>query len=782
VSPKILRYAQDDKLGSIPVPVVSTRWDFFFHRNRPGATIQLMPEEVTGTIERITFHNSENGFSVLRVRPKGKSSVITVVGNAPGVAEGESIQATGKWRDDKIHGRQFQAEAVSLVRAVGRAQIETFLGSGAIRGVGPSTAQQLYTHFGEKVFDVLEQTPERLRELTGIGPKRVKLITDSWQNQKTLRELMLFLTETGIGVTRAGRIHKQFGADAVRVIKENPYRLAREIRGIGFATADALALKLGMDRDSIERIRAGVVHALSEASVRGHCGMPLTELTTFCASLLRIPEDRIGEAVGLEVDARRLIRDTIGGLESMFLPRLHVAEKRIGLELRSLVDGKPPWPKIDAEKAMQWVESQTGMLLADSQRSAIELVLRSKVTVITGGPGVGKTTLVNSILKILLGKKTRVLLAAPTGRAAKRLSESTSAPAKTIHRLLEVQADSGRFLRDEMNPLECDLLVLDEASMIDVYLMEAVVRALPPAAALLLVGDVDQLPAVGPGDVLSDVIRSAAIPVVRLAEVFRQAAESRIIVNAHEINEGRMPHLGVPEGEQSDFFFVSVSDPSSVAERVVKVVRERIPARFGFDPLRDVQVLCPMRKTISGVDSINSALQAALNPRSQLESSERLDRLGVTYFVGDKVMQVVNNYEKDVLNGDIGLIQSIDSGEGLAVVDFDGKQVQYAQDELEDLVLSYATTIHKSQGSEYAAVVIVLTLQHAIMLQRNLLYTAVTRGRRLVVLIGDSKAIEQAVGTRSSRQRWTRLGEWLREGVVETEIPGSDPHSAVTGR
>ncbi len=720
-----------------------------------------MTEEIECVIERVTFHNADNGFAVLRVRPHGNHpAIVTVVGHVAAIAQGERIRAQGEWRDDRNHGRQFVAERIAPLPMQGRAQIETFLASGAIKGVGPSTAHLMLVHFGEKVLDVLEHTPERLRELPGIGPTRAKMIGESWAAQRSTRELMLFLVDSGIGVARAGRIQKQFGADAVRVIQQNPYRLVREIRGIGFATADALALKLGLARDSIERIRAGVSHTLSEASTQGHCALPTSDLIESCAKLLAIPTDRIGEGITLELEAKRLVRDVLGGREAIFLPWLHRAEQVVGETLRRLARGRPPWPALDVAKALQWVERKTSVRLAPSQRAAVELMLRSKACVITGGPGVGKTTIVRSIVEIVGAKKMDILLAAPTGRAARRLGESTGREAKTIHRLLEINAQSGEFGRNESYPLECDLLIVDEASMIDVMLMQALVRALPAEAALLLVGDVDQLPAVGPGQVLADVIGSGAIPVVRLTEVFRQEAQSRIVVSAHAINEGRMPELSHRDG---DFFFIRANDSAAAAERIVELVAERIPKRFGHDPLRAIQVLCPMRRGAAGVEGLNAALQKRLNARASKADAARIERLGTAFHAGDKVMQTVNNYEKDVFNGDTGVIVEIDAEAMTALVDVDGRVVEYADDELEDLVLAYATTIHKSQGSEYDAVVIALTMQHAIMLQRNLVYTAVTRGKKLVVIVGQENALSQAVRTTSTRSRWTKLRERLTE-------------------
>jgi exodeoxyribonuclease V alpha subunit len=717
-----------------------------------------VPEQIDGVIERVTFHNRENGFAVLRVRPVGTTGVVTVVGTIAVIAEGERVLATGEWRNDRSHGRQFAAVSIAPQAMHGRAQIETFLGSGAIRGIGPSTARLMVVQFGDAILDVLDRAPERLREIPGIGLKRAKMIGESWAERKSMRDLMIFLADSGIGLARAARIQKQFGADAVNVIKQNPYRLAREIRGIGFGTADALALKLGLPRDSIERIRAGVVHALGEASAQGHCGLPWAELTDACAALLGIGPDRIGDGITLEIEAKRLVADLLRDEKAVFLPWLYTAERTVARTLLGLTRGRPSWPDIDVEKAIGWVERRTGVHLAPSQRLAVDLVLRSKVCVITGGPGVGKTTIVNSIVQIASAKDAEILLAAPTGRAARRLAESTGRVAKTIHRLLEVDANSGTFARNDDNPLKCDLLIVDEASMIDAMLMQALVRAIPPQAALLLVGDVDQLPAVGPGQVLADVISSGVLPVVRLTEVFRQGAESRIVVSAHEINEGRMPDLSRRDG---DFFFINVGDPAAVTEKIVELVAERIPQKFGFDALREIQVLSPMRRSVTGVESLNEALQKRLNSQASADGVARIERFGVSFAPGDKVMQIVNDYEKDVFNGDTGIVREIDLEAMTALVDVDGRLLEYAEEEMDDLVLAYAATIHKSQGSEYPAVVIALTTQHAIMLQRNLVYTAVTRGKKLVVIVGQQSALRQAVSTASTRRRWTKLREWL---------------------
>jgi exodeoxyribonuclease V alpha subunit len=563
----------------------------------------------------------------------------------------------------------------------------------------------------------------------------------------------------------------------VQVITDNPYRLARDIRGIGFRTADLVARKLGIEPTAMIRVRAGISFALAEVTGEGHCGLPVAELTALAGRLLEVEPDLVRTALDLELEAGEVVADTLAGDACVFLAGLYRAEQVIAERLRTLARGRPPWPEIDAGKAIPWVESRTGLVLAASQREALRLALRAKALVITGGPGVGKTTLVNSILQVLCAKGVEVTLCAPTGRAAKRLSESTGLEARTIHRLLEADPKTGGFKRGEESPLACQLLVVDETSMVDVPLMRALLRALPDEAALLLVGDVDQLPSVGPGQVLADIIGSGAVPVVRLTEVFRQAAESQVIVNAHRINAGQMPELKAVEG--SDFFFVEAADPEEGVRKLLAVVGNRIPARFGLDPVRDIQVLCPMNRGGLGARSLNIALQQALNPPGEV----RVERFGWSYGVGDKVMQVTNDYERDVYNGDLGIVSAIDPEEAELVVDFEGREVVYGFGELDELVLAYATTIHKSQGSEYPAVVIPLTTQHYTMLARNLLYTGVTRGKKLVVLVGQRRALAIAVRNGSARRRWSKLGEWLGSAVPSpksrTQGPDRPLHDAV---
>ncbi|OYQ36591.1 ATP-dependent RecD-like DNA helicase [Sandarakinorhabdus cyanobacteriorum] len=715
-------------------------------------------EMLVGNVERVTFHSEESGFCVLRVKARGHRDLVTLVGHAAMISAGEWITATGEWVNDRNHGLQFKARFLKTAEPSSAAGIEKYLASGMIRGIGPVYAKRLVKQFGQQVFDIIETAPERLREVPGIGPTRAAKIIGAWAEQKVIREIMVFLHSNGVGTARAVRIYKTYGADAVQVMTENPYRLARDIRGIGFRTADTIAQKLGIAPTAMVRLRAGISFALTEAMGEGHCGLPVNELKALATKLLEVDAALIETALELELGDGTVIADRVGETDCVFLGGLYHAEKAIAAHLGRLRDGAVPWGAIDPDKALPWIEQRTGLTLAPSQRAAVATALHSKVTVITGGPGVGKTTIVNAILRILAAKGIKLLLCAPTGRAAKRMTEATGMEAKTIHRLLEFDPKAFGFKRGEDNPLDCDLLVVDESSMVDVMLMQSLVKAIPNRAAVLIVGDIDQLPSVGPGQVLADIIGSGALPVVRLTEVFRQAAQSRIITTAHQINRGRMPALSRPEGE-TDFYFVAAAEPEQAVPKIIDLVGKHIPRRFGLDPIRDVQVLCPMNRGGVGARSLNIELQAALNPNP----TAKVERFGWTFAPGDKVMQIENDYDKDVFNGDIGYIEAVDIGEGELAVDFDGRTVTYAFGELDTLVPAYAATIHKSQGSEYPAVVIPVMTQHFTMLQRNLLYTGVTRGKKLVVLVGQTRAIAIAVKNASGRRRWSKLNEWLAQ-------------------
>ena len=715
-------------------------------------------EVLAGMVERVTFHNEDNGFAVLRVKARGKRDPITVVGHAAVISAGEFIQASGEWSNDRQHGLQFRARFLKAMPPTTIEGIEKYLGSGMIRGIGPVYAKKLVRAFGEQVFDIIEAEPERLREVTGIGPKRAEGIVAGWAEQRIIREIMIFLHANGVGTSRAVRIYKTYGNDAVQLICEDPYRLARDIRGIGFRTADAVAMKLGIEKTAMIRARAGISYALIEALNDGHCGLPRDELLPLAVKLLEIPENLIVDALTLELDAGAVVADTVENRACVFLAGLYRAEQSIAARLKTLSAGRRPWPDIDASKAIPWVEEKTGLTLAESQKDAVRIALAAKVTVITGGPGVGKTTLVNAILRILAAKRVNLLLCAPTGRAAKRMTETTGREAKTIHRLLEVDPKNGSFKRNDENTLDCELLVIDEASMVDVPLMSALLKAVPNDAAVIFVGDVDQLPPVGPGQALSDMIASRAVPVVHLTEVFRQAAESQIIQSAHRINAGRLPELSNSASE-TDFYFVPADSPEGAVPRLIEIIRDRIPRRFGVDPVRDIQVLCPMNRGGVGARSLNIELQKALNPRLE----PRVEKFGTTFAVGDKVMQIENDYDKEVYNGDVGFVEAIDLEAGEMAIDFDGRSVSFQFGELDQVVLAYATTIHKSQGSEYPAVIIPVLTQHYAMLQRNLLYTGVTRGKRLVILLGQKKAIAMAVKNTSGRRRWSKLRERMAQ-------------------
>ena len=713
-------------------------------------------DHLAGLVERVTFHNDQNGYCVLRLKVKGERELITLVGHTPTVSPGEYAAASGHWVTDREHGRQFRAVFVKISPPTTLTGIERYLGSGMVKGIGPIYAGKLVKAFGAEIFEIIEQSPERLREIPGIGEVRARKITSGWSDQKVIRSIMVFLHAHGVSTSRAVRIFKTYGQDAIDIVRANPYRLAQDIRGIGFLSADTIAQKIGIPKDSPLRAEAGVSYALSEASGQGHCGLPYTELVPLAVKLLDIPAAVIETAIAQEIEDQVLIPDTVADQPCVFLAQLYLAEQAIATQIRRLQTGLKTLPAFDADKAIPWVENKLAIQLADSQKAAIHLALSSKLLVITGGPGVGKTTLVNSILTIMAAKNVKPLLCAPTGRAAKRLTESTGLEARTIHRLLEVDPANGQFKRNADHPLECDLLVADECSMIDVPLANQLLKAVASNTAVILVGDIDQLPSVGPGQFLADLIESGVVPVIRLTEVFRQAATSRIVRSAHQINQGIYPSL--PEkGEDSDFYFVAADTPEAIAQTVVDLVQTRLPRKYRVDSVRDIQVLCPMNRGITGARGINQALQAALNPPGE----HSVDKFGYRYSLGDKVMQIENNYDRDVYNGDIGFVTGIDLEEEELAVEFDGRVVSYPFGELDELVLCYATTIHKSQGSEYPVVVIPISTQHYMMLRRNLIYTGITRGKTLVVLVGQKKALAMAVKGKQVERRWSKLKERL---------------------
>ena len=721
-------------------------------------------QTLTGTVERVTFHNEENGYCVLRVVPDGQKDIVTVIGHLPTVNAGEDIAAGGVWVNNAEYGRQFRAEKMSSSEPNGAAGITRYLGSNLIDGIGPVYAKKLVQKFGTGIFDIIDKSSKRLEEVPGIGKKRRMEIKQSWEKQKSIRGIMVFLHEHGISTARAVRIFKTYGEESLEVLQENPYRLAREIHGIGFKTADDIATKLGMAPDAVPRIEAGLQYVLLTATDRGHCALPRPDLIEAALDLLSTDEAKTNTVLD-DLLARTAV--VPGPDDLVFLPHLNYAEKVIAERIKLLTDRSPDYPKIDIDSALAWCEKKTERTLAEGQRAAVVQALTHRASIITGGPGVGKTTVLESILLILRAKKIVPVLCAPTGRAAKRLSESTGLEAKTIHRLLDFKGGETGFGKDADSPLDGDLFVVDETSMVDTILMRHFLSALPPKAHLLLVGDVDQLPSVGPGCVLGDLIDSGKMPVARLTQIFRQAAESRIVTAAHSINQGHIPDLDSrPDG--SDFFFIERDEPESIADTIVRVMRDRLPEKFDFNPIRDIQLLTPMHRGNLGTRAMNQMLQEALNPPS--ESKFEVERFGVIYRVGDKIIQTRNNYDKDAYNGDIGRIIDIGTDPGRIEVRFeDGRLAEYEPGELDELSLAYAITIHKSQGSEFPAVIIPIATQQFVLLQRNLLYTGITRGKKLVVLIGQKKAVGMAVRNNDTGGRF--------RGLIQRLNPNSSPDS-----
>jgi len=734
-----------------------------------------MSDQLQGSVERITYYNEENGYSVVRLNAEGRSDLVTVVGNLPEVQPGESLRLEGRWTTHPQYGRQFEAEWCKQVLPATVEGIKAYLGSGMIKGVGPVTAKRIVERFGVDTLHILDEDPEQLREAPGVGPKRATAVAEAWEEQKQIREVMMFLQSHGVSTNLAVKIYKTYGDDALGVVQEDPYRLARDIWGVGFKTADKVAQDLGLPHDAPSRVQAGVAYALSQLADEGHVYVPEDELVREAAPLLEVEPDLIRTAIR-ELDAEEVVeRETlvyptlneitsprIREEEAVYLAPFYYGEVGVTNRLRELLDDPntrlAPFRSIDWDALLSQVTRDSAIQLSSEQRLAVQTALTNKVTVLTGGPGTGKTVTVRTVIAALEAMRRRYALCAPTGRAAKRLSEATNRPAKTVHRLLEYSPQHG-FQRNAEYPLEVDCLIVDEASMLDLLLTNRLLKAVESAAHVLFVGDVDQLPSVGAGDVLRDVIASNRVAVIRLKEIFRQAADSGIVVNAHRINQGEFPVLN----EFDDFYFFSKEDPEEAAALLVDVVKRRVPRKFGLDPLDAVQVMAPMYRGQCGVSNLNEALQQALNPPAPQKREKRLG--GRVFRVGDKVMQIRNDYDKDVYNGDIGRVTRIDTLEQTMTVWNDGRPVIYDWTELDELVHAFAISVHKSQGSEYTAIVMPILTQHYLLLQRNLLYTAITRAKELVVLVGTRKAIWIAVKNNKVSERHSGLSIRLRERV-----------------
>jgi exodeoxyribonuclease V alpha subunit len=753
-----------------------------FERARSGSGQGTGREEtVEGTVERIVFSGGDGDFTVARLkvaapgaRADQAGELMTIVGSLVGVPVGAALRVVGQLETTSRFGPQFRVSGYTELAPATLEGIRRYLGSGLIKGIGPEFAGRIVERFGITTLEVLDRDPGRISEVPGIGPARGRSIREAWAAQREVRKVMVFLQGYGVSPAFAARIYRRYGAAAIARVRENPYRLAFDVWGIGFLSADKLAAALGIEKESDVRAEAGVRHVLEEAAGKGDVFVPRERLARETAALLGVAErkaddaiDRLARAGEIAIDAQIAARGALDGGAAVYDTALYRAEVAVAAGLRRLLAAPAGALRIDVERALAWYEQESRIALASQQAEAVRQAITGKVVVITGGPGVGKTTIVRGVVSILLKKGLRVALAAPTGRAAKRLSEATGQPASTLHRLLEWRPAEGRFGRNAERPIDADLLVVDESSMLDVRLAADLMAALASSARLVLVGDVDQLPSVGPGTVLGDVIASGAVPTVRLTEIFRQAAESLIVINAHRIHDGDMPELGAAPGagaptgagaaaDKRDFFFMEEDDPARAALLIRDLVAVRLPRRYGLDP-HEIQVLSPMHRGDLGAGNINLLLQEALTP-----GAVGLSRGARMFRVGDKVMQIRNDYDKEVWNGDIGRVEQADAAAQTLVVRFDDRPIPYGLDDIDELTLAYAATVHKSQGSEYSAVVVPVHTQHYMMLQRNLLYTAVTRGKRLVVLVGSRKALGMAVRNAEIALRCSGLAQRLR--------------------
>jgi len=759
--------AMEENQGLSPPPPAATR--AFRSESRPRKDREEQPcSFLEGVVERIVFANEENGYTVLRLQVPGKRDWTTVVGNLPSVTCGETLRLSGHWAFHPQFGEQFKVKDYRSVVPATLHGIEKYLGSGLIKGIGPVLASRIVRAFGLKTLEVIDNEPRKLLQVEGIGELRLDWIVSAWQAQKEIREVMLFLQDQGISPAYSTKIYKFYGQEAIGVLKKDPYRLAEDIAGIGFKTADRIAQKLGIEPDSPLRARAAILYTLRELADEGHVYLPAPELVNRAEKELEIPREILEEALAALSQERKVLVERREENDEIYLPAFHRAEEGVARRLFSLLRSRPRKKVGPLSPAfLSLLERKMGLSLAERQREALLTALEKRVLIITGGPGTGKTTIVRGIVYACEALGLEVCLAAPTGRAAKRLAEATGREAKTIHRLLEFSPARGDFTRHQDNPLTADMVIIDETSMVDLILMNHLLKAIPNHASLVLVGDVHQLPSVGAGSVLADLIQSGAVAVIELNEIFRQAQASLIVLNAHRIQRGVFPYLPQAREEPTDFYFIEKEDPQEILELIQDLCLRRIPQHFGFHPRDEIQVLCPMHKGIIGASNLNSTLQNLLNPNGpELASGSRIFR------VRDKVMQVRNNYEKEVFNGDIGWIERIDREDGQVVVRFEDRSVAYDFGELDELTLAYAISVHKSQGSEYPAVVMPLLMQHYVLLQRNLLYTAITRAKKLVIIIGTKKALGMAVHNDKVQRRFSRLADRVRE-LQQKEVDSS---------
>ena len=726
--------------------------------DRPG-------EELEGQIERITYLNEETGYTVAKVSVPGFVSHITIVGKLLALAPGEVLQMNGVWENHPKFGRQFRVLKHSPMLPASIKGIRKYLGSGLIKGIGSVMASRIVKKFGEKTLKVIDENIDELACVEGIGEKRIRMIEKAWADQKEIRSVMIFLQEHGVGVNHATKIYRQYGQRSIAVVSQNPYKLATDITGIGFQTADRIAQNLGFKKDAPVRAEAGVLYVLDRLSEDGHVFYPYGSLVDRCREILDVGRETVTKAFGNIALEKKIVIEDLNQLldefepnqKAVYLTGFHVSETGISAHLKRLISSHKGIRSMHQEKALEWVQKKIDLRLAPRQIDAIKRAISDKVLIITGGPGTGKTTIIHSVIMVYRAVGARILLAAPTGRASKRMNEATGQPARTIHRMLEFKWQKGGFQRNENRPLEADVIILDEVSMMDTVLMYHLLKAVPSGATLIMVGDSNQLPSVGPGNVLQDLIKSGCIPVIELDKVFRQARESLIIMNAHRINKGKIPETRDIHAGLGDFYFIEQEDPEQALHIIMELVCKRIPRRFKLNAVEDIQVVTPMHKGVVGTVNLNRILQNALNP--SMNEIVRGDR---SFRLNDKVMQTRNNYEKEVFNGDIGLVKSIDEKNQEVGVDYDGRAVSYDYSELDEIIHAYAISVHKSQGSEYPAVVIPILPQHYLLLQKNLIYTAVTRGKRLVVMVGSKKALATGIRNERTLKRYTYLEHRLK--------------------